>query len=889
MAEKHPEISGMPIKSIQRTRENEHLEMISFSSERIIEFFQQRAISDSAAPAIIAEDRPTLSYGELFDQIEGAIRVLIATGVAPEDRVAIVGSSGAEMVVLFLAVASIAACAPLNPSYTALEFDFYLRDLTPRLLIVEAELPCPVRDVARQLDIPVLEYLTGGRSGITVSFTGAPCDAACAEFATADHTALVLHTSGTTARPKMVPLTQRNLCNSAFNIVRSLDLSPTDRCLSVMPLFHIHGLIGAALSTFASAGCLVCTGIFRPSKFFGWLNTFQPTWYTAVPSMHSAVLAQADARGDIPSSHRLRFIRSCSASLPPRTAMGLEDLFGVPVVEAYGMTEAAHQMACNPLPPGLRKVGSVGIPTGTEIAIVDETGTRLPQGVEGEIVVRGPNVMAGYVASERTNANDLIDGWFRTGDQGQLDRDGYLFITGRIKEVINRGGEKISPREIDEVLLNHPAVAEAVTFAIPDARMGEEIGVAIVLRPKSEGVDARTLLNFAQTRLAAFKLPRQVSFVSEIPKGPTGKLQRIGLAKRLLSEERVVSVEAADSPCSPTELTLLCLCREVFQSDTISIHENLFESGGDADSLSAEMLLLEIERHWNVPLTVADLLAGPTIAEVAKVIDTAEPARQAPQLGVIQAGGACLPFFCVGAGPRFRELARLLGSEQPFLATVHPRQPGSIEDIATHHFHIIRNAQPHGPYFLGGYCIGGLVAYEVAQRLLALGEPVGLLVLFDTSFCSSRRDAIGNAVERGIEHLRWIRGLSWREIFRKLLRRFGWGDERVLGRIDHAHRAEFRQGGGWMEERIRYHAFRAYRPRPYDGRVLLLQASLGQPGRTQARQDWRRYVRGVFEAWEVPGHHTDMLEKPNVALTAEKLSACLRSAGLSLEPHNTNL
>jgi acyl-CoA synthetase (AMP-forming)/AMP-acid ligase II len=236
--------------------------------------------------------------------------------------------------------------------------------------------------------------------------------------------------------------------------------------------------------------------------------------------MHSAVLAQADERGNIPASHRLRFIRSCSAPLPPQTAMALEDLFGVPAVEAYGMTEAAHQMACNPLPPGLRKVGSVGIPTGTEIAIVDETGTRLPQGVEGEIVVRGPNVMAGYVASEQTNANDFIDGWFRTGDQGQLDRDGYLFITGRIKEVINRGGEKISPREIDEVLLSHPAVAEAVTFAIPDARMGEEIGVALVLRPKSEGVDARTLLNFAQTRLAAFKCLARSLLSAKFPGDP---------------------------------------------------------------------------------------------------------------------------------------------------------------------------------------------------------------------------------------------------------------------------------------------------------------------------------------------------------------------------------
>jgi hypothetical protein len=442
------------------------------------------------------------------------------------------------------------------------------------------------------------------------------------------------------------------------------------------------------------------------------------------------------------------------------------------------MTEAAPSDGVQPLPPGPRKLGSVGIPTGTEIAIMAETGALMPPETEGEIIVRGPNVMGGYIASGQVNATAFVGGWFRTGDQGRLDEDGYLFITGRIKKIINRGGEKISPREIDEVLLAHPAVAEAITFALPDARVGEDVGAAIVLRPESEGVDTRSLHNFAQTRLAPFKLPRRVLFVSQIPKGAAGKPQRIGLAKRLTSEEGSVSVEATGPiapPSSTNELTLLALCREVFQLETIGIHEQLFESGGDADSLSAEMLLLEIERHWNVSVTIADLLAGPTIAEFARVIDTAGPARQAPQLAVIHAGGSRSPFFCLGAGPRFRELARLLGPEQPFLATVQPRHPRWIDDLAAYHLQIIRNGQPRGPYFVGGYRVIGLVAYEVAQRLRSLGERAEPLVLFDTSFCSSRLAAIYHEMEPAIEHLRRIGGLGWSAIFRKLLRRFGWG------------------------------------------------------------------------------------------------------------------
>jgi len=863
-------------------------EMNSELPDRIIELLRRAVGIDPTAPALIAENQDVLSYGELLDQVERIVRVLIAAGVGSNDRVAVVGKSGVEMVALFLAIAALASCAPLNPLYTASEFEFYLKDLTPRLLIAEVGLTCSAREVARELEIPVLEFRAGGRSGVPFDFLGAPDEARRPEFGTADDVALVLHTSGTTARPKMVPLTQRNLCISALNIARSLELSPSDRCLNVMPLFHIHGLIGAALSTIASGGAVVCAGIFRAPEFFGWLSAFRPTWYTAVPSMHAAALSRVGDLAAISLSHRLRFIRSCSAPLPPALITKLEELFGVPVIEAYGMTEASHQMTCNPLPPGLRKPGSVGIPTGTSTAIMDETGVLLPPGAEGEIVVRGANVMAGYAATEAVNASAFTEGWFRTGDQGWLDEDGYLFITGRIKEIINRGGEKISPREIDEVLLAHPAVAEATTFALPDARLGEDIGVAIVLAPQVEGEDAKTLLNFAETRLAPFKLPRRIVFVGEIPKGPTGKSQRIGLAKRLglEGEGKPAKVSAPMGvPRSATEKTLMRLGSEAFQLKAIDINDDFFESGGD--SLGALTFLLEIERHFNIEITIADLLAGPTIVQLAKVIDEAAPTRQPPQLAVIQPGGMRPPFFCLGAGPRYRELARRLGDEQPFLGPVLPHasklvQPCRIEDVAAHHVDIIRAAQPHGPYFVGGWCIDGLVAYEVAQQLRASGESVGLVVLFDTSFYSSwflaAHEQVRTALKGGASHLRWILGLSGRELFHKVRGRLS----RMGASTDYP--ATSGQGkepliaGGWMETAVQRRAAGKYRPRCYDGRVLLLRRSLHQSRWTRARQDWSRLVQGRIDAYDIPGDHEEMFEKPHVIVTAEKLRVSLRDA-----------
>ena len=488
------------------------------------------------AVALCAPGAADLTFGSLRSQIAETVAALNGIGIGADDRVAIVLPNGPDMATAFLAVASAAASAPLNPGYRADEFEFYLTDLQAKALIVESGSTLPVIDVARKLGIPLLTLQPhpergGGRFSLDTAGIPRTSPGSSRESGP-DHIALVLHTSGTTSRPKIVPLSQRNICASARNIRQSLLFTESDRGLNVMPLFHIHGLIAAVLAPLSAGSRVFCTPGFNALKFFGWMEAARPTWYTAVPTMHQAILARARQNAAIVAANPLRFIRSSSSSLPPQVLAELEETFGCPVVEAYGMTEAAHQMACNPLPPGIRKPGTVGRSAGPEVAIMDESGGLAVAGVTGEIVIRGENVTSGYENNPNANAEAFTHGWFRTGDQGVQDADGYVSITGRLKEIINRGGEKISPREIDEVLMDHPAVQQVVTFGIPHEKWGEEVGAVIVLR---EGMRAseRELRDFVATRVADYKVPRKLLFMEEIPKGATGKLQRIGLAQKL--------------------------------------------------------------------------------------------------------------------------------------------------------------------------------------------------------------------------------------------------------------------------------------------------------------------------------------------------------------------
>ncbi|MBV1797835.1 acyl--CoA ligase [Siccirubricoccus sp. G192] len=491
------------------------------------------AAGEAGHPAIRAPERAPLTYAGLRDLVGRTVASLNRIGIGRGDRVAIVLPNGPEMATAFITIAAGATTAPLNPAYKDEEFEFYLTDLKAKALVILQGMESPARAVAARLGVPVVELVpdASGAGSFTLE-GGTPGTTARPGMAEADDVALVLHTSGTTARPKIVPLSHSNVTASAGNIRRTLALTAEDACLNVMPLFHIHGLMAATLSSLAAGGSVVCTPGFNALHFFRWLDAERPSWYTAVPTMHQAILARAERNAEIIGRTKLRFLRSSSSSLPAQVMRDLEATFSAPVIEAYGMTEASHQMASNPLPPRPRKPGIVGLAAGPEIAIMDDDGSILPQGEIGEVVIRGPNVTKGYEANPEANAKAFTNGWFRTGDQGMLDADGYLQLTGRLKELIKRGGEQVSPLEVDGILSEHPSVAQALTFSIPHPMLGEDVGAAVVLREGMECTE-RELRDFAAKHLADFKVPRKVVFLPEIPKGATGKLMRIGLAQKL--------------------------------------------------------------------------------------------------------------------------------------------------------------------------------------------------------------------------------------------------------------------------------------------------------------------------------------------------------------------
>jgi acyl-CoA synthetase (AMP-forming)/AMP-acid ligase II len=350
----------------------------------------------------------------------------------------------------------------------------------------------------------------------------------------ADDIALILHTSGSTGRPKRVPLRHFNLAVSSANVANTYALSEEDVSLCIMPLFHIHGLIASTMATLLSGGAVVVPDKFNALSFWRTVREHRVTWYSGVPTMHQLLLARAHQKPV--EAATLRFVRSCSAPLSAELIHKIEGLLEVPFVEAYGMTEAAHQMSSNPLPPRHRKAGSVGVGTGPRISIMDKEGNLLGTDQRGEIVIQGANVFRGYENNPEANALAFVNGWFRTGDQGLLDEDCYLHLTGRIKDIIIRGGENVAPHEVDQILLRHPAVAAAVTFGCTHPTLGEEVAAAVVLH-EPHGATESMLIKHCRESLAEYKCPKKIYLVKSIPTTATGKVQRRMVAAALTDNQ----------------------------------------------------------------------------------------------------------------------------------------------------------------------------------------------------------------------------------------------------------------------------------------------------------------------------------------------------------------
>ena len=471
-------------------------------------------------------DGESYSYQKLRSLVDEMASKLSSHGVKSEMVVNIVIENSIEFLISFLSVTRCGAIvAPLNPTYTASEFKFYIKDANSTYLIVKDQ-DNPSVDAAQNANVNVITVGISKTGLKLMDLKGELTHTRDPETVTDDAVALFLHTSGTTSKPKGVPLTHRNLLASLNNIVNTYDLSELDTSIVVMPLFHVHGLIGVALSTLASGGCLVVPPRFSASTFWKTQVDTKATWYSAVPTIHKILLDRADS--DQAPYESFRFIRSCSSPLSKEVLLGVENRFGCPVLEAYGMTEAAHQMTSNRLPPFKRHPGSVGNPTGVEISVRDEQGMELGYSELGEVCIKGPNVMGGYVNNLSANKSGFWGDWFRTGDQGFISEDKNLTLTGRLKELINRGGEKISPVEVDQVILSHFAVSEAISFPLFDAKYGESVNAAVVL---SEPASESSIIEFCADKLASFKVPGRIFVLDELPKSATGKIQRRSVAE----------------------------------------------------------------------------------------------------------------------------------------------------------------------------------------------------------------------------------------------------------------------------------------------------------------------------------------------------------------------
>ena len=576
------------------------------------------------SPAIDAPGRKSLDYSNLLRLITDVRKRLRQFGIASDDRIAMILGQQPSSATAFLGVAACSTAAPLNPSLSRSEFTFYLQSLRPRALLIDSELESVGRQVASEMNIPILEVHspTNGPSGeFQIVKTGHHWERLLEEPACQEQSsdiAVLLHTSGSTGQPKCVPLRQHGICISSWDTSQSLGLTNKDRCLNMLPPHHVHGLVSCILVAIASGGCLTVTPEFQAYRIKAWLKQTQPTWFSASPAMHHAIVDALEQEPDLPMTTSLRFVRTGSTPLQPTLLKRLRKTFDVPVVEAYGMTEVPH-ISGNP--PDACRAGSVGKRVVAEWKIVDESGLSLPAGRIGEVVVRGPNVISGYEItpachsktcrpdSELENTSTFNDGWFHTGDLGRLDEDGYLFLAGRIKEVINRGGISVMPREVEEALLSHPAVQQAVAFGVEHPTLGEDVAAAVVAA--EHDFDESEIRRFVASRLSDFKVPSRIVRVDEIPVENSGKVNRLALAKRLASRLKA----EYEPPTGELEPYIATVFQEILRVDRVGRNDHFFFLGGD--SLSATRATSRLCSKWSIDLSVRGIFESPTVAELA--------------------------------------------------------------------------------------------------------------------------------------------------------------------------------------------------------------------------------------------------------------------------------
>jgi oxalate---CoA ligase len=686
--------------------------------------------------AIVASELAPVSYRQLTEQIDEVRAALRQAGFDANARIVVAIPDTAPAALAIVAVASSAVALPLDPKLTLPEIETRLTLLRPDAVLLPRGSRTAARTAAEQQGIAIIEAVAADDGKLGLQLVAPQVGPALPPHEPDPSApAFILQTSGTTADPNLVPFSHRNMLAAAKRLQGWFDLTPQDRCLCASPICYSNGVKMTLLTPLLTGGSVAFPANATKVELSEWLGDLAPTWYSVGPTLHLAILDKAKSQPDVRNTHSLRFIASGGAALPVDVHDGLRAALGVPVLEHYASSETA-QVSSNLPPPGPYKPGTCGVPSPDIVMIVGEDGRPLPPGEQGDILVGGPTVTSGYIDAPELNRSVFVDGWFRTGDIGSLDEEGFLTIRGRRKELINRGSEKIAPLEIDRALKRHPQVAEAAAYGVAHPRLGEDVAAAVVLHPGAS-VTGEELREFLGPQLAAFKIPRRIDIVDQLPKGVTGKVQR----KRLSGSSNAPS---AQTPATDWQAELLPLWRKFLKTENVSVDDDFFEKGGD--SLLAMDLHVEIERLTGQELPESILLEASTVRALAKRLAHTAPARPKPVPAAAADGRAVLVFFHDGqaaSSALLASLQRSLGAEPPILAIAAggadgKTTPRTVETMAAAQLPAILEAQPRGPYRLGGYRSGALVALEAARLLAAAKREVAVVALVDPPAIAAR-------------------------------------------------------------------------------------------------------------------------------------------------------
>ena len=713
-------------------------------AEKQAKYTLYKCIEDGAtrwpdAPYLLEPGLEPLTYLRLFEQVKFVGRVIGALDIETNQPVAIVMPNCGAMVTSIIGLASYVTCCPLNPAFTYDEFLYYLTTLEVKAVMLLAGTASPVVAAADTLKIKLLPLRPDSRVAGRFSFDNIEPAVSEAPPQQVEDCAMLSLTSGTTGSPKIVPILQSTLFSKFSRFSKNYRLTPADRTLAVAPLFYALGFNNSVLATLdAGASVVVVPFPLSMPELATAIEKINPTWLAISPPTVMAFLAYLEEKPVL--SHCLRFIDTGGAGIAISAFEQTRKVLNIPLVLRYGLNEGSltpsDALNINP-----QKTGSVGVVREGEVAILDEQNNFLEPEKTGEVVTRGPSVFKGYRNNPAANAVAFYKGWFRTGDLGYIDNDGYLYITGRIKEMINRGGIKIMPVEVDTALQRHPAVAEAATFAVPHPVLGEVVAAAVVTIPGQTVTEAE-LRSFLVEQIAYFKIPSRFIFTDTIPKNPTGKVERMKLAGffELDGSTQPLEVEKVKPLEGSIEADIFYIWTEVLRHSDFGLDHNFFDLGGTSIE-GAEVITLVQQRFARL-INITTLVEYPTLRQFCLAVRSAEPLKQGGPLLSLQTEGTGAPLFTVhsaeGYGHHAHDLARLLAPDIPVYAFASIGRPGQellefdILTLAATYVKELQKIQPHGPYRLAGHSSGGWLAIEMANLLKKQGEQIEFLGMFDS-------------------------------------------------------------------------------------------------------------------------------------------------------------